>query len=227
MTLAQSSSRLYSNTDSSTNKFFAKAGVEQGWGVKEGVASGKFTFETGYSGEWTSSTRRDTSEASQKVYRELQLRHALFEGRSPRAISETNPFSSRLFAIARALSRMVDEAALPGEKRLREFGEASRASLEASLYSAAPIDLDLDRPQVADRRSRALHRRRHAAGRSDVVVLDEDRVIETQPVVHAAAESDGAFLERAEARCRLARAGDLRVRAFRFSDKLSGKGRNA
>lgn len=69
-TLAQSSSRLYSNTDSSTNKFFAKAGVEQGWGVKEGVASGKFTFETGYSGEWTSATRRDTSEASQKVYKD-------------------------------------------------------------------------------------------------------------------------------------------------------------
>jgi hypothetical protein len=67
-TLTQSNSKLYSNTDSSTNKFFAKAGVEQGWGVKEGVASGKFTFETGYSGEWTSSTRRDRAEASQKAY---------------------------------------------------------------------------------------------------------------------------------------------------------------
>lgn len=69
-TLSQSNSRLYSNTDSSTNKFFAKAGVEQGWGVKEGVASGKFTFETGYSGEWTSSTRRDSAEESQREYQD-------------------------------------------------------------------------------------------------------------------------------------------------------------
>lgn len=67
-TLAQTSSRLYSNTDSSTNKFFAKVGVEQGWGVKEGVASGKFSFETGYSGEWTSSTTRQRSEESQRAY---------------------------------------------------------------------------------------------------------------------------------------------------------------
>jgi hypothetical protein len=67
-TLSQSNSRLFSNSDSSTNKFFAKVGVEQGWGVKEGGASGKFSFETGYSGEWMSSTRRDTAEESQKAY---------------------------------------------------------------------------------------------------------------------------------------------------------------
>lgn len=67
-TLKQASSRLYSNTDSSTNKFFAKIGVEQGWGLGEGLASGKFSFETGYAGEWTSSTRRDKAEETQKVY---------------------------------------------------------------------------------------------------------------------------------------------------------------
>ena len=44
-----------------------------------------------------------------------------------------------------------------------------------------------------------------AAGKADVVVLDQDRVEEADAVVRRAAGADGVLLERAQRRRRLAR----------------------
>ena len=59
-------------------------------------------------------------------------------------------FNSELFGIARTLVRMADEDAKPNAERLREFGEAGRASLEQQLYSEAPIYPDLETVKLAD-----------------------------------------------------------------------------
>ena len=59
-------------------------------------------------------------------------------------------FHSDLFGIARTLVRMADEDAKPNADRLREFGEAGRASLEQRLYSEAPIYEDLEIAKLAD-----------------------------------------------------------------------------
>jgi hypothetical protein len=59
-------------------------------------------------------------------------------------------FNSDLFGIARTLTRMADEDAKPNAQRLREFGEAGRASLEMQLYSDAPIYTDLETVRLGD-----------------------------------------------------------------------------
>jgi hypothetical protein len=59
-------------------------------------------------------------------------------------------FNSELFSIAKMLVRMADEDAKPNAQRLREFGEAGRASLEQQLYSEAPIYADLETVKLAD-----------------------------------------------------------------------------
>jgi hypothetical protein len=59
-------------------------------------------------------------------------------------------FNSELYAIAKTLVRMADEDAKPNAQRLREFGEAGRASLEMQLYSDAPIYPDLETVKLAD-----------------------------------------------------------------------------
>jgi hypothetical protein len=59
-------------------------------------------------------------------------------------------FNSELFSIAKTLVRMAAEDAKPNAERLREFGEAGRASLEMQLYSDAPIYSDLETVKLAD-----------------------------------------------------------------------------
>lgn len=84
-TLKQSESRSTSNTDSNTQEFMVKAGVEIGW--KAGVdfgASGKFNVETGYTGQWSSSFTSESARETQNAYerstqtdRELQVDETL------------------------------------------------------------------------------------------------------------------------------------------------------
>lgn len=84
-TLSQSESRSTSNTDSNTQEFMVKAGVELGW--KAGVdfgASGKFSVETGYTGQWSSSFTSESARETQNAYerstqtdRELQVDESL------------------------------------------------------------------------------------------------------------------------------------------------------
>jgi hypothetical protein len=59
-------------------------------------------------------------------------------------------FNTELFGIARTLVRMAAEDARPNAERLREYGEAGRASLEQQLYSEAPIYQDLEVVKLAD-----------------------------------------------------------------------------
>ncbi len=59
-------------------------------------------------------------------------------------------FNSDLFGIARTLVRMAAEDKKPNAERLREFGQAGRASLEQQLYSEAPIYADLETVKLAD-----------------------------------------------------------------------------
>jgi hypothetical protein len=65
-------------------------------------------------------------------------------------LEQGGAFNSDLFSIARALVRMAEEDAKPNAERLREFGEAGRASLEQQLYSEAPIFSDLETVKLAD-----------------------------------------------------------------------------
>lgn len=53
-------------------------------------------------------------------------------------------FDSTLFRDARTLVRMAEEDAKPNAERLREYGQAGRASLEQALYSEAPIYPDYE-----------------------------------------------------------------------------------
>src|SRR5262245_28859212 len=67
-----------------------------------------------------------------------------------RIFEQAAGFNSTLFGFARALVRMAAESEKPNAQRLPEFTDARRASLENSLYSPAPIHLDLEKLQLAD-----------------------------------------------------------------------------
>ncbi len=56
---------------------------------------------------------------------------------------------SRLFSIARHIVRMVEEKQKPNEERLPEYRESALASLELSLFSDAPIYVDLEEVAIA------------------------------------------------------------------------------
>ena len=68
--------------------------------------------------------------------------------------------------------------------------------------------------------------RRHAAGRGDVVFLDQHRVVQADAVVGAAAGAHRVLLRQAQARQRLARVDDLRARAAHRIDVGRGLGRD-
>ena len=81
----------------------------------------------------------------------------------------------------------------------------------ADLVERVALDLDRRSRQPAARsRSTAV---RDSSGEAQVVVLDEDRVVEAQPVVRAAAAAHGVLLERAQAGRRLARVEEDRAGA--------------
>ncbi|HTG13738.1 MAG TPA: S46 family peptidase [Blastocatellia bacterium] len=58
-------------------------------------------------------------------------------------------FNSELFSIARNLVRMAAEATKPNSKRLPEYSDARRESLELGLFSPAPIFDDLEKTKLA------------------------------------------------------------------------------
>jgi hypothetical protein len=59
-------------------------------------------------------------------------------------------FRSQLFDFARTLLRAGDERALPSGKRLREFRDSNRESLELDLFSTRPIYDDLETLSLGD-----------------------------------------------------------------------------
>ncbi len=76
-------------------------------------------------------------------------------------------FNSELFDIARTIVRLVEEDAKPNAERLREYGDAGRASLERALYSPAPIYAEYEEAKLA--RSLAFWRR--SIGESDPTLV--------------------------------------------------------
>ena len=60
---------------------------------------------------------------------------------------------------------------------------------------------------------RTLEHRPNAARDRNMIVLDQDRIIEPETMVESTAAAHGVFLERAQPRCRLARAADAHAGA--------------
>jgi hypothetical protein len=88
---------------------------------------------------------------AEQVRREIYVRWATLEGRSEpiyRAFGEATPLGGKLYNIARALVRLVDEKDKPSADRLKEYGDAALPALELALYSPAPIDLQLDQELI-------------------------------------------------------------------------------
>jgi hypothetical protein len=75
-------------------------------------------------------------------------------------------FNSHLFHFARTIVRLVEEDTKPNAERLREYGDAGRASLERALYSPAPIYPEYEEAKLA----RSLTFWRRAMGESDPTV---------------------------------------------------------
>lgn len=69
-------------------------------------------------------------------------------------LGEVTTFRSRLYEIAETLHLMSVEDSKPNAERLREYGEAGRASLLQDLLSEAPIYQDLERVKLADELAR-------------------------------------------------------------------------
>ncbi|MEZ6082199.1 MAG: hypothetical protein R3C56_42950 [Pirellulaceae bacterium] len=55
-----------------------------------------------------------------------------------------------MYRFAEELVLLATEDTKPSEKRLREFRDSNRQSLEQSLFSPAPLYDDLERLQLAD-----------------------------------------------------------------------------
>ena len=136
----------------------------------------------------------------------------------------------------RADVRLDDAARRPRAARGRATSSTARATSSGAMLSsrirsapAASASRDLRRacrprprsagrePERPDRRERGTD----AARDAHVVVLDQDRVVETHAVVRAAAAADGVLLERTQAGRRLAGVEDRRRRCRR-RDRRSG-----
>src|SRR5207244_1863447 len=59
-------------------------------------------------------------------------------------------FNTTLFGIARTLVRSADEYTKPNEKRLSEYTESERQSLELRLFSKRPLYPDYELTKLAD-----------------------------------------------------------------------------
>jgi len=70
--------------------------------------------------------------------------------RERRAFDQAAGFNTTYFTFARALVRMATESEKPNAERLPEYTDARRASLEAALYSPAPIHDDFEQLKLAD-----------------------------------------------------------------------------
>ncbi len=84
----------------------------------------------------------DRIAAAQEVIRQYRLRYNVLEA--------GQGFSSELFEIARTLLRAGEERPKPNGERLKEFGEASRPSLELSLFSDQPLYPDFEILRLSD-----------------------------------------------------------------------------
>ncbi|MGP0063162.1 MAG: S46 family peptidase [Isosphaeraceae bacterium] len=116
-------------------------------------------------------------------------------------------FNSELFEIARTIVRLVEEDTKPNAERLREYGDAGRASLERALYSPAPIYPEFEEAKLA----RSLAYWRRTAGESDPTLI---RVLDGRTPEEVARKLvAGSRLADVETRKRLVKGGREAVAA--------------
>jgi Peptidase S46 len=87
-------------------------------------------------------TAFDTIAQVQKVRQANIRRYTMLEGGSG--------FFTTYFGYARTLLRAAEEFAKPNEKRLEEFGESNKDSLELKLFSKRPLYPDFEIAKLAD-----------------------------------------------------------------------------
>lgn len=127
--------------------------------------------------------------------------------RERRIFDQGSGFNTATFGFARALVRLAAENAKPNTERLPEYTDARRASLEAGLYSPAPIHNDFEKLKLAD-----------SLGFM-VELLGADHPLVKQilsgltPEARAAEMIDGTKLNVPEARREIARGGQAAIDA--------------
>ena len=108
-------------------------------------------------------------QASQEAFGDAwdKIRHSFDAARRTAKASSFleggSAFYTRLFSMARTIVRLVEEDAKPNAERLREYGDAGRASLEQTLFSPAPIYPEYEEARLA----RSLAFWRQEMGESD------------------------------------------------------------
>ena len=135
---------------------------------------------------------------------------------------KSTPVSAYARTLPRVMPPEASSSARPCDELdgARDLGRASccragsarrprRAPAATWSSVSASTSIGRSRARGADRRERGLD----AARDAHVVVLDQDRVVETHAVVRAAAAADGVLLERAQAGRRLAGVEDRRAGA--------------
>jgi Peptidase S46 len=70
--------------------------------------------------------------------------------RERRIFEQASGFNATVFGFARTLVRLAAENEKPNTQRLPEYTDARRASLEATLYTPAPIHNDFEKLKLAD-----------------------------------------------------------------------------
>ena len=100
------------------------------------------TIEADLALKATYSVAWEQVDQSIRTLEKLFLRHAMLE--------QARGFNSEAFHYARMLVRRSVEREKPNAERLREFGDANRASLEQVLFSTAPYYADFDEVKLAN-----------------------------------------------------------------------------
>lgn len=112
---------------------------------------------------------------------------------------------TRLVGLAQTLVQMADEDAKPSEKRLREYRDSNRESLEQDLFSPAPIYKDLEQVILADLIARAIEIR----GADDELVV---KILDGKsPQARAADLVSGTKIDSVEVRKQLAKGGKAAI----------------
>ena len=90
------------------------------------------------------------SDAELKKYADAWKTIQQVQNRRAETLGQTAGFAGRHHSIAETLVFMAAEDQKPNAKRLRQYRESARASLEQQLFSPAPIHTDLERLKFAD-----------------------------------------------------------------------------
>ncbi len=127
--------------------------------------------------------------------------------RDRRMLELAAAFNTTLFGYARTLVRLAEENEKTNEKRLPEFTDARRSSLESSLYSSAPIYTDFEKLKLADSLGfmREVYSEKHP--------LVKKVLVGKTPEARAAELIDGTKLKDVEFRKQLAAGGKEAIAA--------------